>query len=174
MTAGTENLVGSFDCGDLDISAYLNEEAAYDREAVTYLLVEVDSEGKDLRVIGYLSLSCSAIIKVLNGTDAKGNDYTKLVPAALIDHFAILDDYHGLLYREGESETFSERVFLNFINDIIEILHTQIGAQYIVLYATDRAYNFYHKCGFLPFDEDMGSANDPFVDLCIPMYMMID
>ena len=175
LTADTRNFVGSFSCGNLEINDYINnEEAFYDCETVTYLLLEKDDNDQFTKLIGFLSLSCSAIIKDLDSVDSDGRPYDELVPAALIEYFAITEEYHGMPYDQGEDITFSEVVFSMFIVRIMRILKEFIGAQYIILCATKEAYNFYRKCNFGDFEEDMGYSNDPHTSDCIPMYLMVD
>lgn len=98
LTADTRNFVGSFSCGNLEINDYINnEEAFYDCETVTYLLLEKDDNDQFTKLIGFLSLSCSAIIKDLDSVDSDGRPYDELAPAALIEYFAITEEYHGIL-----------------------------------------------------------------------------
>ena len=175
LGSNTMQFVGEFDCGNLEINDYINtSDAFYTRNTVNYLLLEIAENGNK-QLIGLLSLSCSAIVKIFDCQDKNGNPINEFIPAALIEYFAITKRYHGLPFDQFGNTTFSEAMFSVFIDLITNIITKKIGAQYIILHSTREAYNFYKKkFYFSEFAANMSVANNPHVSDCIPMYLMID
>lgn len=59
LTADTRNFVGSFSCGNLEINDYINnEEAFYDCETVTYLLLEKDDNDQFIMALKAMIATC--------------------------------------------------------------------------------------------------------------------
>lgn len=144
LTADTRNFVGSFSCGNLEINDYINnEEAFYDCETVTYLLLEKDDNDQFTKLIGFLSLSCSAIIKDLDSVDSDGRPYDELVPAALIEY---------LLLRKNimVSSMVYSRLIAAISNEIIAMFNSNTGDTSLCILF--RMRNFY---GIVPLSANL-------------------
>lgn len=163
LTADNAKFIGGFNCGSdaIDLSEYLTEHALDDNECVTYIF-----RTNTNKVIAYASLSCTAIVENLPGNST----LNKYIPSVLIDKFAVDEEYHGLQYEDGNEElTLSEVIFFRVLDEIYRISKEIIGAKYIVLYSTNRAYHFYIKCGMGTFENEMLVPNDPYIDECTPL-----
>ena len=59
------------------------------------------------------------------------------------------------------------------IDDIADIAQNVVGAQVAILYSVPSASTFYERNGFEPFHSSMTQDKDPFLEDCLPMYMIL-
>ena len=167
LTADNIDSVSGFSgtLDDMNFIEYLRYCAVDDSTARTFIYRNQETGD----AVAFVSLACSVIMSEENGS------ITELAPAVLIDKFMVDERYRHKQYSPDDSiQVFASMVFMDILFFIEEITRNTIGAQYVVLYSTPKAHNFYRdKCSMHDFDEYMRRTDDPRTDSCIPMYCLI-
>mgnify|MGYP004545229193 CR=1 FL=1 len=156
-------LINNFNCGNEEISDFLNKKALSSEYLKTYIFI---SENE---VIAFVTLACSGIRHSYQGTKA-------MLSAIEIKYFAMSEKYHSVLYDEisydeNKNYTLSDQILSDVLRFCHKIKEEILGAQYIVLYSVPKALHFYKANFFQEFDEFMEEENLRYLDGCIPMYM---
>ena len=156
--------VEKFKCGLSSLDSYIQQYAIKEtEEGIATTKVIIGSKGS---IIGYYTISCSAIIDCTGGKQ----QYSSAIELKM---FAINDKFRGKEYPDEEYEGFkySEVILWKAIEDIDNIRKESIGAEYIVLYAVPHAVSLYSNNGFCKFTEYMNVNEDDFLEGCIPMFL---
>ncbi|MGL4876147.1 MAG: hypothetical protein ACRC30_16020 [Clostridium sp.] len=156
----------NFTCGNENIDEYLKEKCLNDLdEGLGLTKVILNSRNKD--VIGFYTLCTTAIVYRISGKD-------HYKPSMEVKYFAMNERYQGLFFKSDNPEdklTLSDMIFSSIIGEINEISETICGISSIVLYAVPKAYNFYKKNFFEPFNKYMARDEGKYIKDCIPMFM---
>ena len=160
LTEANARLTRNFYCGNPAIDDYFRQDALDDSSAVTYLVVDDESD----QLLAALSISCSAIFL------SKKAQLSTLLSAMEVVYFAVDVTYQGLRYRPGDNASLSYYLFNYLIEMMRRISREHVGAAKIVLYSVPEAENFYKKIGFKRFVGSMYGDLGTFVRGCVPMY----
>lgn len=156
--------VRNFECGLPYLDKYIQNKAIEETEnGIATTKVVIGSNGN---IIGYYTISCSAIIDIAGGE-------MEYLSAIELKMFAINNKFRGKLYPDEyfNDHKYSEIVLWKAIEDIDSIRRKHIGAKYIVLYSVPHAVKLYDNNGFSEFTEYMARNKDEFLKGCTPMFL---
>ncbi|MBQ2709374.1 MAG: hypothetical protein IJF67_13985 [Clostridia bacterium] len=165
--ADVEQLI-DFDCGNPNINFFIRNECLDEKKDVTYLFYDEEND----MIIGFCSICCNGIS--VNASDGRRNFNTNF-PAIEIDFFAIDERYRSIPFdKDSEKyDTLSAALFMYMIKHIKGIADDHVGATHVCLYSVPNAVNFYTRCGMNLFENYMNRDEAPFVENCIPMFMVL-
>lgn len=156
------HLISDFHCGNEMMDEYFQCKATDDDDAVTYCFLEDDLK----TIIALSSLSCNGIITT---SASKISTY----PAVEIKMFAVNDSYKGACIPDGDGEHYSAWCFDRTIAIIMQFTENHCGAGRTFLYSVPNAEKFYRRRGMELFTEYMHPDDRPYLDGCIPMFMLL-
>lgn len=164
----TDYYLEDFDCGNETINNYIREKAINDVEIVAYLSIDKNQD----KLISFLAISCSGILTDVNGD----KPYQYIVPAIEVKYFAVNTVYQHLRSKDDDNDsmhTLSYKLFLYYVNELNKMSKEVCGANKIILYSVEKAYNFYVKCLFEDFAEYMIRDSHPYTETCKPMFVSL-
>lgn len=162
------DMIRDFDCGNRSINDFIREESLDSKKDVTYIFSDTENEN----IIAFCSICCNGIsVCEDNGDKVYATNY----PAIDIDFFAVDESYRSIPFDESSNryETLSNALFSFMIKYISDIATKYVGATHICLYAVPKAKNFYKRCGFIDFEPYMNRDEAPFLEGCIPMFIVL-
>lgn len=166
LSTENQRYTETFSCGNPEIDDYFRKRAAWDRTAVTYLYIDVESD----KLIACFTISCSAIF-TNNDEFESISQFSTILSAMEVKYVAVDEAYQHIPYRAGTNRpTLSDLMFDDMIWQMNCISHEQIGASKIVLYSVPNAINFYKRHGFKEFGDTMYGDEGYYVKGCEPLY----
>ncbi len=168
ITKADSDMLNDFDCGNVSINEFIREESLGTRKDVTYIFLDEERNN----IIAFCSISCNGIsIEAIDNEECFTTNY----PAVEIDFFAVDERYRSIKFDKNSTRynTLSNVLFSFMIKYISDITSTYIGATHICLYSVPKAKNFYKRCGFKEFEPYMNRDETPFLDGCIPMFIVL-
>lgn len=160
-TEDFEKVSREFNSGNDEIDKdFANSE--YERRFVSYVAINKDNND----IIAIYSLACSSCVYLIN-------EKSYFSPSIEIVLFAVDERYQNLKTQD-DSECLSNIIFYELLSYISDLTDNVIGALKVILYATPNAVEFYSKCGFGIFENNMIQKMDRFLDGCTAMYADID
>ncbi len=165
-----KDLLQQFRCEYRAIRHFIQNESLESKKDVSYILLDEESNC----IIGFCAICCSGIS--VSDEDYNGNPYITSIPTIEIDYFAIDEDYRSVKLNETSKkyETLSQAFLMHALEEIKNISVMHVGATHVCLYSVPKAKNFYARCGFVEFNDYMHPDELPFLENCIPMYLVID
>lgn len=164
-----------FTCGNDKLDSHIHNDVIKDGEIV-------DEDGlyfvfRDLskeKIIAVVSLATSGIMFEVT-------DYTHTLPAIKIDVLAVDKEYQKVHYDIMSEASVNVEEHYYFSDDILgaivrhcrDISENMALADYILLYADEKAYRYYERNGFLGYSEFMIRENNQEINSNIPMYMQL-
>lgn len=150
-------------CGNEALDEYIAEHCGFDFGMVATLILNSDNND----VIGVYSLSASSMIY-----ESHKKHYE--IPAIEIEIFAINKKYQDIPYSKNKEDgCLSNNILSDLCCSILEFTDNVCGANFIKLYSTPDALDFYKRNGFVEFPEEMWRNDKRFLDGCTPLYMKI-
>lgn len=166
LTDKTEHYTKGFICENDAVDHFIKYIATNDDSTVTYLYIDTEED----MLVAFVTIVCSAVFLTLSEDEQEST----IIPSVEIKYFAVNNPYKHMRYEKNSPYTLSHEILIDSILHIRNISHTTIGAKQIILYSVPRAINFYTRCRFEEFREDMYGDLGYFVDGCTPMYLEIN
>lgn len=112
-------------------------------------------------IAGYFTLITTCMISSVYGEERQNHyqekDVESIVPCIELQHFALNDEYLGLLHKNGyDDKKVGQYIFKQYITEVIVILSSQINFRYVVLHAINnpKVIDSYRDMGFQTFEDD--------------------
>ena len=120
------------------------------------------------KLVCVYSLKASAITR--ESSDNRGAAYDSAVEIAI---FAVDKNYQDLrMSDKKEDGCLSSRILCSVMKKIMVMNSNICAVEYIILYSTKDAEEFYKKCKFKSFTQYMKNR-DSYIQYCVPMYFPI-
>lgn len=158
----TKNRLGGFYCGNETIDRYLREDArgdCYTGKGVTYLFVDMDFG----TLVAYYTLAT----KTLRTADDK-REYASVE----LKMFAVNKEYQDTKCASFKDLPVSAYILDSIVVKMYDLSQEVIGFEYIVLFSTEEAVDFYEKSGFRRITDYLVYQED-FAKGCVPMYLSL-
>lgn len=154
--------IKNFDCGNAEINNHIKRYTSYSKSERFFVMIEADTN----RAICVYSLKATAITREHNAKQGAYYD-----PAIEIAIFAVDKEFQDTIFRcRGSEACISDYMLCAVIDKIAEICRSGCAVQYIMLFSTLEAVNFYKRNKFKEFNQFMKN-NDTYIRYCQPMYL---
>lgn len=176
----SQDIIDKFDCGNRDMSEYLQLQAAKDTAAskcVTYVLLDPNRD----RIYAYATISSYAMYYYEDAEKYHTKQMTEdgkvlvTVPAAEIKMFAIDKSFRkqtAFILDPVKQRRYSTIFFQWFLETLYYLSMTVIGFQVIFLRANNEGYKLYSENGFTEYDNYINTYDTKSED-CVPMVSTI-
>lgn len=164
-----------FTCGNEKLDSHIHNDVIKNGEIVDedglYFVFRDLSLGK---IIAVVSLATSGIVFELT-------NYMHVLPAIKIDVLAVDKDYQKMHYDiasenaqdSNEHYYFSDDIMGTILQHCRDVSDQKVLANFIILYADQKAYRYYERNGFSDYSEFMVKEKNQEINENIPMYMRL-